>query len=196
MPPPDNAYGKRFLTRLTSTGALDTTFTSIGPVPHIDILTGLTDMDACTLINILQDGKILVSGDFTQVEDGSLTPPQRQWIARFTANGLLDNTFTSPYSDWIPPEYLATAVQSNNRILIGGGQMARLYPDGSWDEAFEQGRGLVWGGTVKSIVPVPGGKSLIGGSFTSYGGVSRPGIARIMTPDGSADPAIYLLLLN
>ena len=196
-------YFDRFLTRLTSTGAIDTNFTAIGNVPHINILTSFKDMermdmdmDMITRIKILPDGKILVASDFTQIEDGTQNPPQRQWIARFVANGLLDNTFTSPSMDWEPPGYLALALQRNGRILVGGVSISRFFPNGSYDQIFDQGRGSgVNYGNVNCILTLPNGESLIGGGFTTYNGVSRPGIARIITRNGFS-PALYLLLQN
>ena len=66
------------------------------------------------------DGKIVVSGKFSQIIDGSGNPPRRG-IARFSANGLLDNTFTPSLTLPSGANTLvisAMARQPNGKILI------------------------------------------------------------------------------
>jgi uncharacterized delta-60 repeat protein len=87
-----------------------------------------------------------------------------------------------------------TAIQSDGKILIGGGftnyngvarnGIARLNADGSLDNSFNPGGGA--NVAVYSLVIQPDGKILIGGVFTSYNGISRRRIARINS-DGSLD---------
>ena len=108
-----------FLVSLNNDGTLDTSFAVGAPVPNLQRLDGrVSDL-------LLQkDGKILVSGSFSHVLDGSPSPPARTAIARFTANGDLDNTFAFVLNTWptdtnallIP----AMGLQPNGRILVEG----------------------------------------------------------------------------
>ena len=98
------------------------------------------------------DGKIVVSGGFSHIIDGTVNPPARRGIARFSANGLLDNTFTPSLT---PPAGANTIVlaamarQPNGKILIEQNflnddiffstQIARLNSNGSLDTSFTLG---------------------------------------------------------
>ena len=88
-----DSLSRGFLTRLTSTGAMDTTFGPTGPStpsPNVIIPNG-TVKD----LALQNDGRILICGDFGEIIDGSWSRPQRGRIARFTADGFLDGTFTT-----------------------------------------------------------------------------------------------------
>ena len=77
--------------------------------------------------------------------------------------------------------------------------MARLNRDGSLDPIFNPGIGTNnkvhaiawthWGNNGPTI-----GKAILGGAFTTYDGVGRPGIAQVFASMG-ANPAINFLLL-
>ena len=83
------------------------------------------------------------------------------------------------------------AVQPDGKVLLGGSPnssspkcLARLLPDGSKDEDFNQT--VLVDGTVMTIVVQPDGKILIGGQFEHVGGVPRSAIARLNS-DGTLD---------
>jgi len=86
------------------------------------------------------------------------------------------------------------AIDANDKILIAGpfttytgvsrNGVARINSNGSLDTSFDPGTGA--NDYVYSVVLQPDGKILIGGSFTSYNGVSRNGIARLNS-NGSLD---------
>jgi uncharacterized delta-60 repeat protein len=88
----------------------------------------------------------------------------------------------------------STAVQSDGKILIGGGftnyngvprnGIARLNSDGSLDYTFNPGSGA--NVAINYLTIQPDGKILIGGYFTNYNGVSRRRVARLNV-DGSLD---------
>jgi uncharacterized delta-60 repeat protein len=88
----------------------------------------------------------------------------------------------------------STTVQPDGKIIIGGfftfsngiarNRISRLNSDGSLDTGFNPGTGA--NGTVYSAAVQPDGKIIIGGSFTSYNGISRNYIARLNS-DGSLD---------
>jgi uncharacterized delta-60 repeat protein len=89
------------------------------------------------------------------------------------------------------------SIQSDGKIIIGGrftsyngvarNGIARLNTDGTLDTTFNQGTGVIGGyNTIKCISIQSDGKIIIGGSFTSYNGVVRNGIALLNT-DGTLD---------
>lgn len=133
------------------------------------------------------DGKILAAGDFTSFDD----QPFRR-LVRLDSGGSVDPTFN--FSDGANGQIFAVAVQRDGKILIGGdftmvrGQershIARLNPDGSVDLRFNPGAGPNTG--IRCLALQADGKILIGGIFTSVGGVSRNRIARLL-PNGSLD---------
>ncbi len=89
------------------------------------------------------------------------------------------------------------ALQADGKILIGGafqlfnqGQpqsgLARLNANGSLDITFGPGV-LNFSGSVSTITVQPDGRILVGGSFSTIGGVARRSLARL-NPDGTVDP--------
>ncbi len=133
-------------------------------------------------------GGFALGGDFTSV-DGATS-----WrgIARLTANASPHKAF-SPTTGF-DGSVRAVAVQSDGKIIAGGTftayngvartRLARINPDGSLDASFSVGGGF--NGAVEAIAVQPDGKVVVGGTFTTYDGVSRPRIARL-NPDGSLD---------
>ena len=191
-------YPRGFLVRLTNTGAMDSTFGPTDPStpsPHADVFNWrVRDL-------LLQpDGRIMVCGDFTQIMDGSDSPPPRAYLARFTADGILDATFTTKpgASDWI----YAMALQSDGKLLIGGNftsydslprnHIARVNSNGSLDTTFYPGTGTSW--SIYNILPTDNKKALIGGNFYNYNGTNLTSVARIFTSGGFS--AANFLLLN
>lgn len=94
---------------------------------------------------------------------------------------------------------LAVAELSNGQVMIAGGftavnghgsrRLARLNANGSVDNSFTVGTSI--NGNIGAIHVQGDGRILIGGSFTTIGGVSRNGIARLNadgTLDSSFDP--------
>jgi hypothetical protein len=190
-----------FYTRLTSTGALDPTFGSgKWPAPHVNLFNGEVKCGTDTA-----DGKVVVGGDFTQMIDDSGSPPQLGHLACFSANGFLDQTFQAqPGADG--PVYYLERTRPESNILIGGdftsyhgvawNYLARMKSDGSPDITFNPGAGpngpvytIQWDEYMR--------RAGLGGTFTTYQGVSRPGVALIYMSSGlKSCPSIELLLLN
>jgi uncharacterized delta-60 repeat protein len=166
-----------FLARLNANGSLDTTFTATvnGPVQCIAIES---------------NGQILIGGQFSLV-DGI----ERGNIARLNADGTLDGVFNPDAN----ANVLAIAPLSSGQILVGGNfslfapngsttgyevsNLARLNSDGSIDLTFNPSPN----GSVFAIVIDNNGDAVIGGGFTSIGGVSRGYVARLL-PSGLLDP--------
>jgi uncharacterized delta-60 repeat protein len=138
-------------------------------------------------VNLQTDGRVLVTGYFRGY-DG--TP--RASIARLNGNGTLDTGLVAPA--YLNDGVEALVVQSDGRVIIAGdfagyngilrNNIARLNPDGSLDTSFDPGIGF--DNTITAIAQQPDGKVLVGGFFTTAGGVSRNHIARLNN-NGSLD---------
>jgi uncharacterized delta-60 repeat protein len=176
-------------------------FTNIGGQPRnriarLDAVTGLADSfdpnpnSFVSSIAVQQDGKVLVGGPFTSFAPNGGATVTRNNIARLETNGGLDQTLNLSLNGTI---VLATAVQSDGKILIGGdftsvlgvtrNKIARLNADGTLDVTFNpNANGQVFGMAVQ-----PDGKIIAAGQFTAIGGQNRSSIARLDPVTGAAD---------
>jgi uncharacterized delta-60 repeat protein len=200
-----------FLGRLNNDGTLDTTFGPTAPANHIQTMDRQVDD-----LLVQPDGKSVVSGWFTHILDESGSGPARTAIARFTADGLLDATFTPSLT--MPPDantmtVAAMAQQPNGRILIEEqflnylgnynfnlikGQAARLLTDGSLDPSFSLGaltQGYYHPQGGSSILRLPNGKALIGGVYNNYNTTNAFSLAWIFASPANYSPGADLLLL-
>lgn len=179
-----NGESRNHIARLNFDGTLDTTFQN-----------GLSGAnDSVFPVAVQRDGKILIGGRFTSVNDVN-----RNSIARLNADGTLDVTFQNdlPGANDI---VFSVVEQSDGKILIGGSftavndvyrsYFARLHPDGSLDTGFLDGLDGA-NNVVYSLAAQSDGKVLIGGQFTRVNGKSRHGIARLHA-DGSLDQTFQL----
>lgn len=158
------------------TGARDTSFNAG------------TNGDTYALV-VQADGKILVGGGFSYVTGGV----PRNGIARFNPNGTLDTGF-DPNVNGVD----SIAVQPDGKILVGGpftsaGGVARqclvrFNADGTLDAAFNVNVSSFSVISAQAITVQPDGKILVGGTFTSIGGVTRNYIARL-NANGTLDTA-------
>lgn len=134
------------------------------------------------------DGRILIGGDFTQV-DGQA----RNRLARLNADGSLDAAFNPSVTGDVSGAWVeAMAVQADGKILLGGmftqvgGQpqpnLVRLNADGSLDAGF----GSTANGLVSTLALQADGRILLGGYFTQVAGQVRNSLARL-NADGSLD---------
>jgi uncharacterized delta-60 repeat protein len=141
---------------------------------------------------VLPDGKLLVAGWFSQLQDAGSDIYNYGRIARLTAVGAVDPEF-NPGSGANSTIY-ALARQPDGKILVGGdftsfngttiNRIARLNTDGSLDPTFVPGTGA--DDTVNHILVQPDGNILVGGSFTSFNGTPRNGLVRLL-PGGARD---------
>ena len=167
------------IARVTSTGALDTTFAVVNVNDTVDVIAVQTD------------GKIILGGTFTMVND---TP--RNGIARLDINGNLDMMFDPDLTSQGTIEVDAIALQmigGVERILIGGSfdavdandimrsNIARLDLNGSLDTSFTANTN----GTVSAIGLDSNNRIFIGGGFTEVNDTERR-IARLNI-NGSVD---------
>ena len=162
--------------------------------PVFTVSTGFQSTPASSLVNTYvfataqqSDGKFIVGGRFLdyQTNDKSVSS-----IVRINTDGSRDIPFTTNIGNRFKYgntsiDVKALAIQSDGKILVGGPGICRINTDGTLDVAFNYGNsGAV--GQVQSIDIQPDGKILIAGTFTTYNGVARYGIARLNS-DGTLD---------
>ncbi|MSU62580.1 MAG: hypothetical protein EXS31_09310 [Pedosphaera sp.] len=140
------------------------------------------------------DGKIVCAGWFNVVSGAT-----RQYLARFNPDGTLDPGFDANVSISNGGAVLTTAIQADQKILIGGrfnavggtlrNSFARLKADGSLDSSFVP----VPDGDISSMAIQVDGKIVIGGTFTNVSGTLHPHMARLNL-DGAIDAAFNPVL--
>jgi uncharacterized delta-60 repeat protein len=91
---------RNLIARLNTDGTVDTTFN-----PNAD--------NTVVSIAVQTDGKILIGGDFSTLNGGTVT---RNRIARLNADGTVDTTFDPNVNSAV----FSIAVQTDGKILIGG----------------------------------------------------------------------------
>jgi uncharacterized delta-60 repeat protein len=133
-------------------------------------------------VAVQADGKILAGGGFTTLAPNGGAVVTRNNIARLETDGRLDRTLNLGI---VGSYVLATAVQPDGKILIGGlftsvlgaprRNIARLNTDGTLDTVFNP----IANDQVYAIAVQADGRILVGGKFTSIGGATRNYIARL-----------------
>ncbi len=194
-----------FALALTAQGkvVLGGSFTTVNGVtrPNLAVLNtnGTVDLSFNTgvglngvvyAVAVQPDGKILVGGEFTTVNNTN-----RARIARLNANGSLDLSFNANFGT--NGAVRAILVQTNGSIVIGGsftnvngtaaGNIARLLPGGGVDPSFNTGTGA--DAAVLALALQENSKILVVGDFHIFNGLSRNRITRLNV-DGSNDPTI------
>jgi uncharacterized delta-60 repeat protein len=166
------------IARLNTDGSYDSTF---------NIGTGFDSRVYSTKIQ--SDGKILVGGQFTSYSGRSFNR-----ITRLNTNGFIDSTFS--IGDGFTGLITNISIQNDEKIIVGGGftsfsgissnAIARLNTNGSYDSTFNIGTGFTQFSQVWTIQIQSDNKILVGGTFSSYSGISCNRIARLNT-NGSFD---------
>ena len=177
----ENSATRNRLARLNANGTLDSEF-----YPNFG--------GNVVAIALAPDGDVMVGGQFTSVWGRGTITTQRPYVARLNPDGSLETGFTASANSTVA----AFAFQPDGKVILGGyftaiqsrglatgalrNRLARVGADGTLDTTFQvdaEGRPLV------SLVQ-PDGKVVIGGSFTTVGGLTRSYLARL-NPDGSVD---------
>jgi uncharacterized delta-60 repeat protein len=179
-----------YVARVHPDGTIDTSF-------HAGSTDDCINCQSITKAALQADGKVIIVGDFNYY-NGNYAPG----IARLNANGSFDPTFK--VGAGVDDELFGVKIQNDGKILIGGrfrhynntarNKIVRLNTDGSLDPTFNIGTGAIGANDnalVADIIIQKDQKIVIGGSFTSYNGVSRNAIARLNT-DGSLDTTFYV----
>jgi len=164
------------LLRLNSNGSFDSTFIT-GSGPNSTVL--------CSCI--LSDGKIIIGGDFSSYSGFNINR-----LVKLNSNGSIDSSFT--IGTGFDSTIFKIIEQPDNKILVGGAftqfsgtttrGLIRLNSNGTIDNTFF--RPSAGSTTIYSIVLQPDSKIIVGGSFTSYSGVSKNRIVRLNS-DGNID---------
>lgn len=151
-------------------------------------LTGANN--AVQAVAVQDDGKVLIAGQFTNVNS-----VVRNRIARLNANGTLDTGFQNAIAG-ANGIVRAMVLAADGRVIIAGDftqvngvamqRVARLNAtDGSLDVSFPN---PLVNSSVYDVRVAADGKILIGGLFTTVNGVARTRIARL-NDDGTLDAA-------
>ncbi len=176
---------------LSADGDLDTSF------DPGDIFTNAAQGYAVT---VASDGRFYVSGEFIDVDNHAT-----QGLVRFNPDGSVDTGFSVILTrDVSSGGYAPTAItiQSDNKILIGGGfthvngspqrLLARLNQDGSLDSAFSP---TVFGSSVHTIVIDSSQRILVGGALSDFA-LGSIGLVRLNNTDGNRDSAFNVQAIN
>ena len=173
--------------RAQSPGNEDTSFAT-GPAAGSTILA----------LALQPNGQVLAGGIFTSFRGAA-----RNEVARLNPNGSLDSfnpgLALSGYNG-ASPAVNALALQPNGQVIVAGifnvlnqqpgGGVLRLNPDGSLDDTFDAGTGVVDDGGVvgqaEVVAVLPSGQILVGGAFQSFNGVPVAGLVRL-NANGSVD---------
>ena len=171
-----NGFTHNRVCRLNANGSVDQTF-GLG--------NGINT--AALALALQSDGRIIVGGNFTQVD---LT--LRNFLARLNTNGSVDLSFDP--GNGPSGNVNAIVLQPDGRIIIGGtfigyngfarGGIARVLANGALDPSFDSGVGT--GGNVFALALQHNGQIVLGGSFVQDSGTNRSFIARVFG-DGSLD---------
>lgn len=160
-----NGVARNRVARLLADGSLDTTWDpGAGPNSTVSALA------------LLPDGKLMIAGSFSQVAGVA-----RQFLARLTTTGALDTTFlVGTGFNGVP---IALAAQADGRVIVGGSftsyngltvsRLVRLDTTGGLDAAFAPAPN----NTVRVIREHTDGRVLIGGDFSQVNASPRTGLA-------------------
>ncbi|MDB6033881.1 MAG: hypothetical protein JWM16_4219 [Verrucomicrobiales bacterium] len=147
-------------------------------------------------IAVQADQKTLIGGSFTAYNAAA-----RRGVARINNDGSLDTSFDpGPGANGVVTDVAAYAASFGDTnfgktIVVGGFSsfgnisrpgVVRLNANGSVDPSFNPGAGA--DGIVRAVAVLDSGRVYVAGDFTSFNGIYRPGIVRLL-PDGSVDPA-------
>jgi uncharacterized delta-60 repeat protein len=163
-------YTNVLLKRLNADGSQDNTF-----------IESTANGRTVFAIALQPDGKILVGGAFSGPR-------------RFNSDGSLDSSFLF-INNFANGHVRAMVLQPDGKILVGGdftqygnvarNKLARLNADGTLDLGFNP-IGPNAGAVVHAIALQADGKVLVGGTFSSFGGLAMGGVARLFA-DGTHD---------
>jgi uncharacterized delta-60 repeat protein len=145
--------------------------------------------DPSFISTVYQPHKLLVLPD-----DRVLVASYYQSLTRLLPDGATDEQFASDL-----PRVNSMSLDPRGRILIGydtrvtdgqiTGGVARLLPDGQVDSTFQSH--FDDNSFVRELLPLGDGKIILIGKFSSYAGVERTDMMRILE-DGSPDAEFYV----
>jgi uncharacterized delta-60 repeat protein len=175
----------RGICRVNEDGTLDTSFNPCG-------VAGLGVSGNSIFYSFIDNNdRILIGGSFSSFCSTSGTGR----LARISGN-TIDTSFSGVQIG----THTCAAQQSSGKYIIGGNftsvnsknqyRIARLNYNGSSDTTFVSGTSL-FNGRVQTIAVQNDDKIVVGGYFTTFSGVSRNGICRLL-PNGSLDTSFVV----
>lgn len=181
------ATNRNYIARLNADGLVDQTFNP-----------GAGANNPIYAMILQPDGRIIIGGDFSMYG-----PTIRNAIARLNRDGTLDQSFvTGTGAGGENITVYALAQQLDGKILVGGAfstfneipanRLVRLNANGSVDPTFNMSIGAPGADdVVRTIAVQPDGKILVGGRFSSFGGVASQNLVRL-NQDGSVDTTFQI----
>ena len=170
------------IVRLNSDGTLDTTFAA-NTGTGFQVTSGGGPIGAFTL-GLQSDGKIVVGGYFTLFNGAAVNR-----LVRLNSDGTLDAAFSSAQGTGLNDWPTKLAIQSNGQIILTGlftffngvsvPSFMRLNSNGTRDSAFTVNNNGGANTTVRVINVRDDGSLLLGGGFSSFGGVSVGKVVQI-----------------
>ena len=172
------------IARLNSDGSLDNSF-NVGSGFNFTV----------SKVMVLNSGKILVGGDFTNYNGQAVSG-----LVRLNTDGSLDTTFTAVVTQ-VNFNTIRDMVELNDgKLIVVGtftsfngqsvGRIIKLNPDGSTDTSFNNSQ-IGANNIINDIELLPDGKMYIAGLFGGFNGNIARKIARLNT-DGSFDATFSL----
>jgi len=131
------------------------------------------------------EGQFLIGGSFSLINGAPVA-----YLARISPNGLPDLTFSPAVNSTV---YDLVLQQDGRAIIcgdftlvqgIGRNRMARILNDGGLDATWDIGSGFV--GQLFTLGMKTDGKVLAGGNFSSFNGVARTNLVRIINTNDAA----------
>ena len=195
-----NGTARAQVARLTTAGALDTTFASTG------VFT--SGYDTITDLKLDSAERVLLAGNLYPPYQFNFNTPA-QGLARLNPDGnALDETFLVPEAAWkfnrpglpqiLPFRSIQTiAVGADDGVFAVGGMfdptsgqagILRVTNTGARDATFNSRTGVWFPGNINAIRPGAGGKYYVAGSFDWIGGARRVDLARFL-PNARIDTA-------
>lgn len=170
--------------RLNTDGSVD---------PGFNAGTGAND--TVRTLALAPDGRVVIGGDFNLLNGASCGR-----VARLLPNGSFDSSFA--INTGADRTVHALEIQPDGKVIIAGEfvnyqglaspQLIRLSPDGSRDGTYAVPSFSNYSTRVRALYLQPDGRCVIGGSFSSIGGVARNSAARLMQ-DGTLDTSFDMV---
>ena len=151
--------------------------------------------DLVYALAIQPDGKILVGGEFNELDGNS-----KNKLVRLNPDGTEDTAFYSNLGSGFDGVVRDITLQPDGGILVGGGftglngntrrRLVRLNPDGTEDVDFYTNLGGSFDNPVYSLTIQPDGKIIVGGEFNNFNGNAREFLIQLNS-DGTEVTSFY-----
>ncbi|NCQ32158.1 MAG: hypothetical protein GW802_32945, partial [Armatimonadetes bacterium] len=186
-----NTYG-------SITSAATTVTVVLSPAAIAPTYANMAFQNTVRAILPLPDGRTLVGGQFTSINNGSYQAIDE--LALLNVDGTLDTSFDLTPNGVV----LSLTLAPDGGVLVGGSFtyiggatrqcIARLNPDLTLDTAFDTSSGA--NSEVNDIAVDANGRIYLGGNFTSFGGDTSAAYLCRLKADGSLDTSFTTSGLN